>query len=121
MNEAPPYPSAVSSTAHALTSGLGSLATMFRFGILVEAGATWWLCRLSFTQIARTAEEKLKPNLEDACASRVNIGLSAQRSADGTLEINRVSEMRMRGIVKRIETCNSTLRSRKRVSHTMPI
>jgi hypothetical protein len=30
---------AVSSTAHALTSGLGSSANMFRFGILVEAGA----------------------------------------------------------------------------------
>src|SRR5882672_8703146 len=69
------------------------------------------------------SSRKLKRNLDDPRANSVNIGLSGQiltpairKHGPSRLD----AEMRATS-VRRIETCNSTLRSSKGVSCAMPI
>jgi hypothetical protein len=79
--------------------GPGSLTTMFRFVILIAAGALVVLPHV-VPSIGRAAQGKLNPNLEDACASRVNIRASAEAFTSST-ELGEIKprspEMQIRG------------------------
>jgi hypothetical protein len=62
---------------------------MFRFITLIAAGALAVLPSVVHS-IVRAAQGRLKPNLEDPCARRVNIGPSADAFTSPTEQSSRV-------------------------------